>query len=388
MSRDSPLLTSKPIRLDCSPNHDTTREQAAPASSSSSSSVMTLESSEIDGLPYYNVIELIFSEHNTDAKLNVLCNDTRLHIYLFEENFTDSPQLKEKYFFYLQVAEEFELDGVTVEDFYDWITEPFLPLLRSILPPDQYKTPTLQDFFYPKILTYTLKGVASGERFPSLYEVYGQDKLSMELGIRLLNELSAPWPRFRPSEIEICARSPSAALSGTPRKVKLAGGSEVFFLKLLYVGDQHRAALEFGNYKRIVDLGLEKEGLRISHLLGLLQDDSGFLLGFLHPYIGCRALNLMCAVKPGLQDDLRRRWAGQVMSTVHRLHTAGTLWGNAKAENVLVDIYDNAWVADFGGGYTEEWVDKEMAGTVEGDLQGLANILEHLGVSKEFAAAI
>jgi hypothetical protein len=348
---------------------------------------MTMESSEISNLPNYNVIEFSFSEHDTDADLGVLCNGTRLHIYLAEENFANTPQLKEKYLFYLQVAEKFEIDGTTVEDFYDWVMEPFLPLLRSIPPPDQHKTSTLQDFFHPRILTYTLKGTASGERVPYPYEVDDHDNPCMEPGIRLPDELCASWPRFRPSEIETCAESPSVALSGTPTKVQLPGGSEVFFLKLLHVGDQHRAAQEITNYRRIFNVGLGQADLRISRLLGLLRDDSGSILGLLLSYIDCRARNLMCAVKPGLQHILRRKWAHQIASTVHRLHAAGAIWGDAKPENVLVDIHDNAWLADFGGGYTEGWVDKAIAGTVEGDLQGLTKILEHLGISEDFPAA-
>ncbi|OTA98144.1 hypothetical protein M426DRAFT_326226 [Hypoxylon sp. CI-4A] len=382
MPRDSPLSTFKPARLDA------TREHSNQASSSSSATTMeSMESTEIDVPPYYSVIEFSFSEHDTDAELRVLCNGTRIHIYLSEENFAESPQLKEKYLFYLRVAEEFELDGVTVEDFYDWIMEPFLSLLRSIPSPDQHKTPTLQDFFHPKTLVYTLKGAASGERVPSPYEV-DHDSQSIEPGIRLPDELCTPWRRFSPFEIEICAENPGIALSSTPRKVQQVGGREVFFLKLLHVGDQHRAAQELKNYKRIVDLGLGEEDLQISRLLGLLQDDRGFLLGFLLSYIDCRARNLMCAVKPGLQNVVRQKWAKQVASTVHRLHAAGAIWGDAKAENVLVDVHEDAWVTDFGGGYTEGWVDKEIAGTVDGDLQGLAKILEHLGVSEDITAII
>ena len=49
-----------------------------------------------------------------------------------------------------------------------------------------------------------------------------------------------------------------------------------------------------------------------------------------------------------------------------------------KAANVLIDKDNNAWIIDFGGGYTEGWVDRDKAGTVEGDLQGLANIMDFI----------
>lgn len=31
------------------------------------------------------------------------------------------------------------------------------------------------------------------------------------------------------------------------------------------------------------------------------------------------------------------------------LHGIGIVWGDGKAENVLIDINDNAWIIDFGG---------------------------------------
>jgi hypothetical protein len=33
---------------------------------------------------------------------------------------------------------------------------------------------------------------------------------------------------------------------------------------------------------------------------------------------------------------------------------------------------------DFGGGYTNGWVDKEMSNSMEGDLQGLEQIVQYL----------
>ncbi|KAM5342054.1 hypothetical protein ACJ41O_015085 [Fusarium nematophilum] len=76
---------------------------------------------------------------------------------------------------------------------------------------------------------------------------------------------------------------------------------------------------------------------------------------------------------------LRRKWKKQIRWTVELLHIAGIIWGNVKADNVLIDDRDDAWVIDFSGGYTEGWVDKEHAGTLEGDEQGLSKIIEFIG---------
>jgi len=59
------------------------------------------------------------------------------------------------------------------------------------------------------------------------------------------------------------------------------------------------------------------------------------------------------------------------------------VWGDAKPENVLIDGSDDVWIIDFGGGYTQGFVEKEKAGTAEGDLQGLDNIMKYVFEEKE-----
>lgn len=76
-------------------------------------------------------------------------------------------------------------------------------------------------------------------------------------------------------------------------------------------------------------------------------------------------------------EESRRQWITQIQHTVQALHDADIIWGDAKAGNILVDKNGkgDAWVIDFGGGYTQGWVDREKANTVEGDLQGLGRII-------------
>jgi serine/threonine protein kinase len=100
-------------------------------------------------------------------------------------------------------------------------------------------------------------------------------------------------------------------------------------------------------------------------------------MGMLLTYID-QPRTLLRAMWPDTPIPLRQRWASQIRETLAKLHEAGIVWGDAKAENVLIDWENNAWVTDFGGGYTMGWVDAEKAGTVEGDLQGLARILDLL----------
>jgi hypothetical protein len=56
----------------------------------------------------------------------------------------------------------------------------------------------------------------------------------------------------------------------------------------------------------------------------------------------------------------------------------GLVWGDAKTTNILIDGKVDAWTVGFGGGQTLGWVDYELVGTKDGDLQALKKILEAL----------
>jgi len=75
---------------------------------------------------------------------------------------------------------------------------------------------------------------------------------------------------------------------------------------------------------------------------------------------------------------LKEKWVAQIEHTVAELHKNDIIWGDAKPENVLIDEDDNAWVIDFGGGFTSPWVEYENRQSREGDLLALARIREKL----------
>lgn len=65
---------------------------------------------------------------------------------------------------------------------------------------------------------------------------------------------------------------------------------------------------------------------------------------------------------------------GQLETALSALHENHIVWGDVKAANVLIDENEDAWLVDFSGGYTEGWVDKEVAGTVIGDFTGMTRL--------------
>jgi len=109
----------------------------------------------------------------------------------------------------------------------------------------------------------------------------------------------------------------------------------------------------------------------------------GILLGYI-PHEHKSLLHLLWMVKQGelpaaaVPSTLKKKWAEQIKRTVAQLHDLGIVWGDIKTENVLIDDNYDAFVLDFGGGNTVGWVDKDKHGKVEGDMQGLAKILDVL----------
>jgi tRNA A-37 threonylcarbamoyl transferase component Bud32 len=81
-------------------------------------------------------------------------------------------------------------------------------------------------------------------------------------------------------------------------------------------------------------------------------------------------------------DHSRRlKWATQIKEMVDKLHKIGMVWGDGKPHNVLVHKdTDDAWLIDFGGPWTDGWVDEELRETREGDLQAVRRIVMFLGV--------
>ncbi|KAH9883960.1 hypothetical protein F4778DRAFT_764679 [Xylariomycetidae sp. FL2044] len=115
-------------------------------------------------------------------------------------------------------------------------------------------------------------------------------------------------------------------------------------------------------------------------------------LGYVkHPELKCAIGFLREWVTGGRLSDVsfpvtlerRQKWVLQIYETVDQLHEIGVVWGDGKPSNIIIDEEDNAWLIDFGGGFTEGWVEMECAGTVEGDKQAVKNIKKFLNVEEE-----
>lgn len=333
------------------------------------STVGSVESSS--QAPLWNVLEFTCSERETDCEMIAVCNGRRVVVCLSEDNLPESSALKEKYLFFVKVANEFELDGYVVEDFWDWIAESLLPFFHQLNDLDSVGD-TLDKFFFPQMFFYTLK--AEGESVVA-GPISGDEDNHPVFGERVPEDVCSSWPSIDPSEVRVCD------LSGT-EKVVLRDGTTAY-LKLMRHGDKRFIVTELSTYAKNRDSDLDSS-LRISRLFGLVRSPDGKILGLLLTYIDGGRRTLSCTSRrPDVPQADRRMWAAQIETTIAELHRAGIAWGDAKPDNVLIAYDNNAWLIDFGGSYTEGWVPKELSGTMEGDLVGLEKIKEYLGVERE-----
>ncbi|APA13366.1 hypothetical protein SS1G_08047 [Sclerotinia sclerotiorum 1980 UF-70] len=125
--------------------------------------------------------------------------------------------------------------------------------------------------------------------------------------------------------------------------------------------------------------------IRAPKLLGLVTSaDNGQIIGILEEYLPTDLEKLPTLGEVDISvvaDSRRKKWASQIREMVDLLHEIGVVWGDGKPHNVLVHRdTDDAWLIDFGGGWTDGWVDEELIETLEGDTQAVKKIFEFLKV--------
>ncbi|KAJ4858207.1 protein kinase domain-containing protein [Trichoderma breve] len=325
-----------------------------------------MEDIPMNDLLFWSVLEFTFSNRSTDSEFVMTCHQHRFVVRLTVNQFVASPQLREKYLIFLDVAEQFELGGYTVDDFYDWVAEPMLPIFRELSSSDNIGS-TLDEFLFPETHVHEL--FVDGDKMVAEEQQEAED-IPQGFGVSFPEDTDfTPWPTFTQSET---------------RRIFLNDGTAAY-MELMDPGNKSSLLHEISTYRKIHDAHLDKT-LRISRLIGLVQardDEEVIIYGLLLTYIDCDHMTLFCAVQPETPANLRTRWATQVGDTLAQLHEAGIVWGDAKPENVLVDQHDDAWIIEFGGGYMEGWVEQGLAGTREGDLQALGRITEFIHATEE-----
>ncbi|KAJ5215635.1 uncharacterized protein N7498_002042 [Penicillium cinerascens] len=154
--------------------------------------------------------------------------------------------------------------------------------------------------------------------------------------------------------------------------------SQKYTLEDFYGGDTGITTREILTYSKI-HMAKFDSAILTSQLEGLVQDDDGDVMGLVLSYIDYDGATLNCLDgRDPRFSELRQKWVDQISHKLKHLHAHNIIWGDAKAAIVLIDVNEDAYLIDFGGGCTEGWVDKEKSNSIEGDLQGLQNIKRYL----------
>lgn len=82
------------------------------------SGITVLENMESD---YGTVIDFFFGIHNTNSEVTIQYRPIRIHIDISEDNLRNSDIIRDQYVRFIEAANGDESDGLTVDDFYDWI---------------------------------------------------------------------------------------------------------------------------------------------------------------------------------------------------------------------------------------------------------------------------
>ncbi|KAH6843406.1 hypothetical protein B0I37DRAFT_384384 [Chaetomium sp. MPI-CAGE-AT-0009] len=352
----------------------------------------------------------IHYESDDDCVVFIRCNGREFHIDLSPFFLCNSPVITSRYHKFvaavrgrggIDAGEEGDSDEEEDPEeiqarFYDWIITVFEPVFSKIAPnvlrsfdPDLIRTgevkPRLSEYLFPEIYRCRLES-ENDKPFPIFMP--DEESLFMEpichIEPGLTKELGEYVKFFDPSAVEVSFKRPKQALDDMPTRVLVdldgSGEKTACFFKGFGAGEFISLEKELEAHLRLLKSNVVPEA-RVVRLLGVVAAEEGMVAGLLLTFVDCRREN------DGVLDGiylrrtpipLRERWVSQIREAVQQLHDGGVVWGDAKADNALIDKKNDAWLIDFGGGYTEGWVDKDKSDTKEGDLQGVERIVAYL----------
>ncbi|KAK5170625.1 uncharacterized protein LTR77_005214 [Saxophila tyrrhenica] len=250
---------------------------------------------------------------------------------------------------------------------------------------------TVEEWYHCRTRFYELEQSNGGQKVeaveleatPELEQRTERLLPNMILPKYLTNSLTAPW--FRSSELEVleCSDKPV----GTPYhpcRVQSHKAKETYFLKIVDNDQPQPIKRELDILHRVEKLGL-RDSMHVPQLLGLVAFDNAEptkngqkrIMGFLLTDIK-EPTPLTLMFDESVEQERREAWAAEADRIRDVLHEHNIIWGDAKADNFLVDAQDKLWIIDFGGSYTEGWVDPELNETEEGDDLGTEKIINAL----------
>lgn len=287
--------------------------------------------------------------------------------------------------------EKSEPNPEPIQALQDWIITP----LAQHLPSNPSKSnQTLQEWYHTPVNFFTLSTTSNG-KVEAKEDTSPPKLMKGRLEEWLIPTINLPKktmnlsiPQFDAEDLTVlsCAKDPAPY---HPTLVKY--GDETLFLKPVDPTQPGPSIREIHILNTIAKKGLhDRDDFRCPQLRGLVHFSSNssnsssttekknICALVLTPIPDPTPLTLL--LDPSLPEEKRSQWAQDAERMVEILHENDLVWGDAKGDNFLVDGTDEekVWMIDFGGSYTEGWVDKSVKETEEGDWQGTEKVIEAL----------
>ena len=276
-------------------------------------------------------------------------------------------------------GEDEDQDFLSAEvDLKKWLLTGLTDVIVECAPPDRVPEPSsLYDWYHGPTYFYNLT-VKSGNLVPELLEESDElnariEKLSPRLKMpQYIQKISVPWIDANDLTVQSEVDFPEPA---HPGKVTTRDG-EVYFFKPVVPEEPGPTKREINILQKIEQLNLD---IKVPQLVGFVafENSRTEVMGFLLTNIE-DPTPLTKMLKSSVSEEKRVAWSQKSRQYVETLHKHDIIWGDAKADNFVVDENDELWIIDFGGSYTEGWIDPELSDTLEGDEQGLEKVQEAL----------
>ena len=201
-------------------------------------------------------------------------------------------------------------------------------------------------------------------------------KLKPEITLpKYIRDVDVPW--FDSRKLTMLAGSASPP-PYHPTQVRCEETGETMFFKAVDSYAPQTTKRELWHLNRIAQPDIADK-IRAPRLVGFVADNTSKTraIGFLQQNIPGSA-PLTDKVRPEVLQDKRDAWASEADRMTKNLHECNIVWGDAKADNFLVDKHDKLWIIDFGGSWTEGWIDPEIKETVQGDNMAMEKITNAL----------
>ena len=260
-----------------------------------------------------------------------------------------------------------------------WILRPFGSIFQELAPVSNTpKAKTVHDFYHPTTYFYTLdieddEVIAVQLQDEPEYLVRVERLVPRVKIPKYLSEAKIPW--FNPQDLMVLSES---AEPEPLHPARVQAGDNIYFLKRVDTTEPAPCKREMQILMQLDKLGL-RDKINVPKLEGLVSfgNSKTEAMGYLLTDID-QPTPLTLLLDEEVDERKRKRWAKEVDRTVCLLHDHDVVWGDAKADNFLVDRCDKLWIIDFGGSYTDGWVDPELNETEEGDVMGAEKIVKAL----------